>query len=237
MIKIAVCEDDKYYRESTLGLISSYAKERDIEVSMHYFASAEELLFKIEEVSFDIILFDIYLGGMTGIECAKRLQDASKSYELIFISTSKEHIFEAFNLKATQYLIKPLNVSEFYLALDTAVNNINNKTNKCLVIKTDSGFETINTDSIIYCEKNLHHLYISTASLGTIKTRITLTEFWQNIEQYDEFTRVGVSFVVNLKYIKTLTNKLITLKDDTKISIPRGRFQEIKKSYLDFYWR
>ena len=107
MMQIAVCEDEEIVREQIKELIIE--QKKDCQVVQ--FVSGEELLAAHE--SFDLIFLDIQLDGMTGIEVAREFRNRGDEVFLIFVTGAKEYIFDAFDVSAFQYLLKPISEKRF----------------------------------------------------------------------------------------------------------------------------
>ena len=85
-------------------------------VSIKTFTSGEKLL---KEKKFDIVLLDLMLPGIHGLEVARQISDRSR---VIFITSYREHAVEAFDVNAVNYLVKPVTEERLFQALDRAVN-------------------------------------------------------------------------------------------------------------------
>ena len=235
MLNIAICEDDLSCKEDALELIASYSKEKNIEFTVRHFSNGEEFMLEIEDNTFDLIIFDIYLGKMTGIDCARMMKKLNLNNEIIFTTTSKEHIFEAFQLNATQYLIKPLIRNEFFIAMNQAVNNVAEKSKKRVVLTDTEGVKVVDVSDIVYCEKRSHYINIFLNDGSVLVTRNTMIEFWGIMCKYKEMVKLGVSFVVNLEHLSEVKRACIVTTSGVEISLPRGEWKIIKEKYLNLY--
>ena len=102
MLKIADCDDEPVFVEQISGRIKEYMPDAAIQG----FFSSEDLLSQREV--FDIYFLDIQMEKMNGVETAKKIRELDEESVIIFITGAKEYVFEAFDVAALHYLIKPV---------------------------------------------------------------------------------------------------------------------------------
>lgn len=153
---IAVVDDEKVIREYICELIEKLRPESRVEV----YATGEELL--ASGGQFDIVFLDIQMDGMNGIEAARSLRERQEEIVLIFITGIKEYVFDALDLYAFQYLLKPLDEKKFAEVLDKAVKEAGRKKEKRgLFIKARN--LTLDQADILYIESRGKKVEIHTA--------------------------------------------------------------------------
>ena len=120
-MKIAIVDDIKEYRESSGKAAFMWAKDRKQAVTIKGYKSGESFLSALQTESFDIVFMDIYMEGLTGIEAAAKLREISMDTLLIFMTTSIDHMAEAFPCHAFDYIMKPVDEARLYKTLDEAL--------------------------------------------------------------------------------------------------------------------
>ena len=113
-MNIAVVDDEEAIREQ----ISGFIKKRNPDFNISGFATGEGLLAAGKD--FDIIFLDIQMEGMGGIEAARTLRQSGVDAVVIFITGIREYVFEAFDVSAFHYLLKPIEEQKFMEVLDRA---------------------------------------------------------------------------------------------------------------------
>ena len=160
MYIIAVCDDE----EKELDRIEAFLiRYRDVKQTLVYqverFASAEELLERVREEDYvpDLLLLDIFMSGMSGIEAAKEMRRLGHDMPIIFLTTSTDFALDAYRVDAIQYLVKPLNQERFFRALDSAIGQSYKIKESQIAIKVAGGIRQIQPNDIVYCEYSLIH--------------------------------------------------------------------------------
>lgn len=172
---------------------------------------------------------DIYMDGLSGTETIRRL---GGDPQVVFITASREHAIEAFGLGATHYLLKPLEQSAVWEAMDRCLSRLGETAQPVLHIQNNQGNIFIPTTQIDYIEV-YNKLCIVHTDQQQFQTYTPLNTLFEQLDNH-QFLRPQRSFVVNMEYIASfLSNKLI-LKDGTEISLSRNNRNELKLQYQRF---
>ena len=115
-MRIAICDDEKNIRE----LIGNKVAKQYLEVEIVFFQSGEELLLSDKHV--DILFLDIQMSGKNGMETARELRKKDKGVILIFVTAVEEYVFQAFDVGAFNYIVKPIDDTKFVDVLCRAVD-------------------------------------------------------------------------------------------------------------------
>jgi DNA-binding LytR/AlgR family response regulator len=235
MLKIAICDDKPQEAEIAKEYLQLYFKahlELESDVSVYY--SAIELLNHIEgNNSFDILLLDIYMPGILGIEVAQQLYKDKNKCQIVFLTTSRDYAVEAFAVNAVYYLLKPYSFIDFSVVMDKAVEKIEKNAKQYLRITNRRNVYMINLESLLYVESINHSQFVHSITDSPIELRMTMNELFKTISGTDcGFYRVGASYIVNLSRIRTFSNKEIVMSDGKRLPVPRGAFQELKKAHI-----
>ena len=221
---IAVVDDEKVIREDICELIEKQRPESSVEA----FSTGEELL--ASEGRFDIVFLDIQMDGMNGIEAARSLRKRQEETVLIFITGIKEYVFDALDLYAFQYLLKPLNEKKFVEVLDRAVKEAGRKKEKRgLFIKARN--LTLDQTDILYIESRGKKVEIHTAR---DKESIEIYASMEDLEgQLGEgFYRCHRAYIVNMAHITEYGSDSILLTNGDKVYLAKKKYGEFVKAYM-----
>ena len=228
MIRIAIVDDEKVIREQIKKLIEK--KQTDCEIDTY--GTGEDLL-KADSV-YDIIFLDIQMDGMNGIETARALRQKADNTVLIFITGVKEYVFDAFDVAAFHYLIKPIEENKFWEVCDRAVLEVTKKKQNPsgqIFIKTRSQSITLEQSDVLYIE--------SRAKKVEIHTKRDIVEAYAAISELERqlvgsFYRCHRGYLVNMAFIAGYENDSITLNNGETIIMSKDKYSEFVKVYMRY---
>ena len=230
-LKIAICDDEQNQIEYLSGVVSAWASKNRHVVELKTYSSAKSFLFDYsEEKDFDILLLDIEMPGMTGVELAKTVRKENSTVQIVFITGYYEYFSDGFDVSALHYLIKPADERKLLPVLDRAVSNLNYRQRAVLLTSPD-GDVKVSLADICYVESENVHVAVHTVS-GVYRSRISLAKF---AEQLDEtFIKVHRSYIVGLKYVKKISRTDITMLNGDLVPISRGMYDEVHAALIKY---
>lgn len=223
---IAVVDDEKIIR----GHIREMIEDQKPDCNVACFASGEEILAAAKP--FDIIFLDIQMDGMNGIKAAKEIRKKNADTVLIFITGMKEYVFEALDIYAFHYLLKPVTEEKFTEVFEQAFREAGlrkMRRKKQLFIHTRNKGITIDADNILYIESASRKVEIHTAqevivaygALGELETQLGET-----------FYRCHRGYLVNMAHIKEYKSDCITLTGGNTVYLSKKKYGEFVKAYM-----
>lgn len=230
-LKIAICDDEQKQMTYVTHVVSSWADKNRHMVDIRTYSSAKSFLFDyLEEKDFDILLLDIEMPEMSGIELAKAVRKENATVQIVFITGYYEYFSDGFDVSALHYLIKPADERKLMPVLDRAVNNLQYRQRSVLLSSPEYDVKVALAD-IQYVESENVHVVVHTAS-GVYRSRISLTKF---AEQLDEtFLKVHRSYIVGLKYVKRISRTDITMLNGDLVPISRGMYDTVHAALIKF---
>ncbi len=246
MYLIALCDDELAELEKTEKLLSDYEKKHPgLDFMARRFENADELLYLIREENYmpDLIFMDIYMPDKKrnsyplGIEAAKELRNMDYKGKIVFLTTSKEYAMEAFDVDASQYLVKPVLKDKLFLVLNSLLKDIEEEQKKHILLKIEGRLVRVSLNDIVYCEAQGKTQCLHLVGGTPCILRMTMTEIYEQLSHYQEFVRIGAAFIVNLGYIGSLNAKEIHMDNGMKIYLPRGTYKGLREQYFRYYCR
>ena len=230
-LKIAICDDEANQIEYLSDVVTTWAKKNRHAVEIKPYSAAKSLLFDYcEEKDFDILLLDIEMPGMSGVELAKAVRKENATVQIVFITGYYEYFSDGFDVSALHYLIKPADERKLMPVLDRAVSNLTYR-QRSVLLTSPEGDRKVSLADIEYVESENVHVAVHTVS-GVYRSRISLAKF---AEQLDEtFIKVHRSYIVNLKYVKKITRTDITMVSGDLVPISRGMYDEVHAALIKF---
>lgn len=238
MYLIALCDDEEAELNQIEELLAAYQETVEaFEYKIQRFRSAEALLNYIEkgDCEPDLLLLDIFMSGKTGIEAAEDIRKRGGCMPIVFLTISREHALNAYEVDAIQYIVKPLKQKKFFHAMNHAFEQIQRRNDNQILIKMSGGIRRLRPDDIIYCEsqKNYQILYLKKEEC---KIRMTAGELWGLLEDFSQFGRCGRSFILNMNHIVSMERGEISMDNHKTVYIPRNKVAEFKQIYFSYYF-
>lgn len=228
MIQIAIVDDERNMIFEITQKLEQYLSKKSILYRAYQFENGQDFL--AHKQTFDMIFLDIQMDGLSGMEVAKALrQDGVKSV-IIFITVLHEYVYDAFEVEAADYLLKPINDLRFSRTMDRVCNNLQNIDYKCLSITSKGNTcKLLPLKGIYYCEAVNHRMEIH---MNDIVHECTL-KMGELSEQLDSrFFLCHRSYFVNLDFVIGYADGQAILTNGEKIPVSRLRGQEFSKAVL-----
>ena len=228
MIEIAICDDEAVIREQ----IQQFVKNRVPDSRIEVYAAGEELL--AANRSFDMVFLDIQMEGLNGMDAARALRTNKVDTILIFVTGLKEYVFEAFDVSAFHYLLKPLEEKKLDEVLERALKEVNRRKaqeKKQLLIQTRNRNYNLDQNTIFYLESRGKKVEIHT-------TRETI-EAYASISRLEEqlgnsFYRCHRGYLVNLAHITEYRTDRIRLSNGDEVYLAKERYLSFVKTYMRY---
>lgn len=230
-LKIAICDDDASQRAYLSEIVLSWAKRNRHLAGVKQYVDAKAFLFDYaEEKDFDILLLDIEMPGMNGIELAKEVRRGNAAVQIVFITGYYEYFSDGFDVSALHYLIKPVDERKLCAVLDKAAEHLAYRQRSVLVSNTDGDIKVSLAD-IVYIESENVYVIVHTVH-GSYRMRITLGKFAGQLDE--TFFKVHRSFVVGLKYVKKITRSEVAMINGDTVPISRGLYDEVHAALIRY---
>lgn len=229
-MNIAICDDDIRVAKSLRDLLSSNI-EYDIQ-SINAFLSAEEMLFHAEDRAYDIIFMDIELGEASGINVAKKIKEKCPTSQIVFISGYDDYYLDVYDVEHVYFLRKPITEDKLQAAMDFAVKNLVESNDKYLVVSNKKSINRVPIASITYLEKNKRIIIVHTIDGKEYQMYGKFDDVKGSLP--DSFVQCHYSFMVNMKYINSISDRKITVADINEIPISKSRFAETKEAFFAY---
>ncbi|MBQ2785478.1 MAG: response regulator transcription factor [Oscillospiraceae bacterium] len=236
MLKIAICDDEKEFRDAAERMLKLYMEDKGVSYQVDTFGVPSDLVDATEEGTiYDIYLLDIYMPGITGMSIATELRSRSVKSPVIFLTSSTDHALEAFGVDATHYLLKHYTKDNFYVGMDKAMQSITSHKDDSIVLKVDNEYRSISISKILYCEAEDKYQRLYLANGERLLVRITGTELYKQLSEFECFYRCGRAHIVNLNHISKVSQNGAVFKDGVQLSLPRTVLAGLRKAFFDYF--
>ena len=236
MIHIAICDDSKQERQILAALFKRYQELHATPLQIHIFQNGFSLLDAIDQGKpFDITILDILMPGENGIEIARNIRASGTDTEIIFLTSSPEYAVDSYEVKAQNYLLKPVTEEKFFASIDSILAELDEKdTASFIIYTTEKQYSRIRVSSLVYGEVTHRTITLHLADQTMISAVMTFTEFQDILKAYPDFIYPHRSYAVNMNYIQYVTKSDIILTDGQKIPLSRNNYTKISEQFLNF---
>lgn len=233
MNRIAIVEDEAEARTALRENLVRYAKVHGREIQTEEFSGTIDFLEKYKG-NFDLILIDIHMPNMSGMEMAQKLRKIDKQVLIIFETSMQQYALQGYAVNAFDFILKPVSYERLSACLDRVFSLLDNRKSSRVVIKAAGAITCVEVSEILYIEI-IHHRIIYHTPHGEYSCYGSLLDVERRLPP-DEFARANMSYLVNLRHVKKIRNGEVIIGD---VSIRMTRtckkpFMEALAKYLGF---
>ena len=236
MIKIAICDDEANIR----AYLSPLIQAQDCPCEIVEYASAGDCLADTQKI--DLLFLDIELApsgsGLDGMALARKIRERATVTQpvIIFVTGYERYVFDAFDVGAFQYLLKPVNEEKFAQVFARAVEQIaanreNPQKGRVLTLQSANTSKTVPLDSIYYTESSNHKVELHLKN-GEFACYAKIGDL--ELELQDQFFRIHKGYLVNLSYVAGYSKTEVTLTNGERLLLSKYKYQDFVKAYLHF---
>lgn len=225
MLSIAVCDDEIVECCDMARRMKDILEEMKIPCLIRQFQSGGELLQSLE--SFDIIFLDIIMQAPDGMKTAQIFRKKAFDRILIFMSSSREYVFEAYDVEAFQYLLKPVDDRKLKRVLQKAVLKTERHSQEFIIVSRERQKRKLFLDDIYYFEIRGRMVDVHGAE-GVFTYYEQIGEL-ENKLRGKGFFRCHKSYLVNLKYVDGYNRQEVILENGEAVMIAKRRYDEFTR--------
>ena len=227
--KLAICDDNEEYAQFIESLAIRWAGQSGIQVRTARFPSAEAFLFRYEEErDFDILLLDVEMGGMDGVELAKRVRRENDDVQIVFITGYTDYIAEGYEVAALHYLTKPVDPDKLFQVLTRAVGRLR-RNEPVLTLELPGETVRVPLRKIRYVD--VLHNYVTVHAGREYAVKRALGELERELD--GSFYRIGRSCIVNLAFVRRVTRSAVELSGGESLPLPRGQYEGLNRAIIE----
>ncbi|MFR1951164.1 MAG: LytR/AlgR family response regulator transcription factor [Roseburia hominis] len=232
-MRIAICDDEV----SMVQILEEKIKKLLPDAVIEKYLSGEKLIASGSKP--DVLFLDIQMPGMDGMETAKMLRQDNEDMILIFVTAAEEYVFQAFDVGAFHYLVKPFSDEKLKEVVTKAVHAVKRssrleKDEKYIMVQTAGSHIKIFLRDIVYAEVYNRKVIIHTRNTDIeYYGKVTgITVIWLGTD----FFRTHRAYLVHFKYVEKYDATCVTMKNGTAL-IAKQNYPEFVRRYLKYNQR
>lgn len=236
VIQIAICDDDKESVARHEDIVKRSLQACGIGYEITKYTQSSNLLYDITDDSFfyDLILLDIEMPGMTGMEISERIKPFLPNIKIIFVTSHIEYAIDAFELSIFRYVPKNNLDNKLVSAVTDAAKLIELETDREYVIQAAGRMEKIPYKDIFYVQRDGGKNSMIVSGMGTSKVRKSLQKVFEELNT-PEFIFIDRGYIVNIIQIMKISDGMAYLKNGEMLPISRSHLKEVKQQINKFW--
>ena len=245
MLQIAICDDETLLLDEIKRITDDCLKQQQVFSILSVYTDGKSLLYDIQDGRrFDLLLLDIEMPGISGMELAHRIHELLPDALMIFVTAHYKYAVDAYELHIFRYIPKNQLTERLSHALKDAFSLLEIQNTNSYILSNQNRLERIPLKEILYIEKDGKNAVFHTKSNDrqtdgvpdqTRRVRKTLTEIFEELDS-EEFYFIERGYIVNLRHVAGISHTDCILADQTHLPVSQSRLAEFKKR-LNRYWR
>ena len=220
MLRVAVVEDETEYRGLIQEMVGRYAKEYDLQIQTTAFPDGRELVQNYHK--FDILLMDIEMPHLNGMEAAQKIRELDKEVVIVFITNMAQYAIGGYAVGALDYVLKPVPYFAFSQQLRKAEEQLRRRARHYLALPVEGGMRRLDSSLIYYLESEGHRVHFYTEE-GDFVAAGTLKAFEEKLAERP-FARCNSGYLVNLAQVKSVQQGMVQVGPyELQVSRPRRK--------------
>ncbi len=229
-MKIAIVDDETQSAELLVSYINRFQEENAGCFDVKWFGSGLEFMDTPER--FDLVLMDIAMPHINGMETAREMRKNNNACSLIFVTNMAQYAIEGYEVEAMDFLLKPVEYFNFSLKLKKAIRFYESRQTHLISIPLEDGDLYISIDDIYYIEVIAHSIIFHTNQQVYESRKNALKNYEQQLLDRG-FARCNHSYLVNLKYVTKSSGDVILVGGD-ELRVSRNRKKSFMKALADY---
>lgn len=236
MYRIAICDDDRLFLETTEKLVAQYIQKHKVMATIKCYHRGSILLDEVSNRTYyDIYILDIEMPDISGTEIVRKIRQSTPDVMIMFVTNHMQYTLESFELGIFRYIPKDLMHINLPLALQAAFSMLECQEGEFYIYSNAKRIEKILYKDMIYAYKEEKNT-IFVLGHREVKVREPLFEVYKKLSK-DDFIQTDRCYIVNIRYICKVdsVNRKVVLKNGTALDVSKSRIQEIKKT-VSMFW-
>ena len=230
-LTIAVCDDNEDQTAELRRLLEEWSADKPFALVIDEYASAENFLFRYPDRPCGLLLLDIEMTGLNGMDLAKKLRAEGDMLPIIFVTGYSEYMSEGYEVEALHYLMKPVYREKMFSVLDRYIKKRVPENE----IMLECGDKTlhISPDMIMYCEAMGKKSAVRLSDGKTLECSLGISALLSLLPK--ELILCHRSYIVNLRHVRSIGRAELTLDGGSVIPISRRLYKDINEKFIAYY--
>lgn len=235
MITIGLCEDEREQLDFFEKLLRDFLTGEGIKARILCFESADSLWYSFDgEHPFDLLILDIQMKGLTGIELAKKIRSENTHAEIIFLTGVMDYVLEGYEVGAFRYLLKPVEKSGFYAVMKQVCEKLCRRDRDIFLLEANGESYRIAYSDILYLEADGHYVVLHKRE-GELRWKENFSRCLERLSSHG-FVLGRRGILVNLQAIDRIGKNGCILDTGETLPVSKGCYGPMNQAFIQ-YWK
>ena len=225
MLRVAIVDDEVEVRETLSSMLERFSQENSVDIASSAYQDGRSFI--ESGATEDIVLLDIEMGEVNGMDAARILRRAGVASEIIFVTNMAQYAIKGYEVGAIDFVVKPVRYASFALKFRRAVEAARRKRSSRISVDTRDGLRYVDTSDIVFVEVTGHKLIYHTTK-GSFESWGTMRAACETLEPFG-FALCNACYLVNLSRVVAVSQDMVTVEGGDELKMSRGR----KKGFMD----
>jgi DNA-binding LytR/AlgR family response regulator len=235
-MKIAVIEDKKPHRDLLVHYLEEWRRGQERSVTVEAFGSGESFWFRYEEErDYDVLILDIQMPGINGMELARRVREADGDIVIVFATGVSDYLEEGYEVEALHYLVKPLSQEKLERCMEKALKR--RRQERFVTVHGGEGILKISQERINYVEARGRGCCVGRVKVPEeLEARESLSEM-EGLLEPEEFMKCHRSYLCRIGNIRRIDRGSVEFDDGSSIPVSRRLYQQVNRRFMAYFRR
>ena len=220
MFKVLIVEDMPAEAQVLQDFLGRYAAEKGLELNVEVLGSALEFIDTRRAA--DLVLMDIDMPGINGMEAAQVMRGYDEQTPLIFVTNLAQYAVRGYSVDALDFVVKPVEYHDFAMRLDRAVRIMIRNVRSTMALPTEDGIAVVSHSDLLFVDMLKHDVCYHLAAGRVLRERGTMRATAEKLGK-DEFVRVSSGCLVNMGRVTRIGAESVTVADGTELFFSRSQ--------------
>ena len=239
-MKFAICDDTNLDLKNLESIIMEYSKKNNVPIELELYNDPRVLVNRVtyfDSKEFSVYFLDICMQE-NGIEIAEKIRTIDNEAIIVFATSSKDYAIDAFKVRATDYILKPLDKNEIFNLLDRILDKLGSSLKTSCKIKTiDHSIISVDIKNISCVESNDRRMIFHMNDKTELVSTSLRSKFLVSIPfEYDKYNFINChsSYIVNMNQIKAISDYSFVMKNGMIVPISKRLLTAVKDVYIKY---
>ncbi len=232
VLRVLIVEDDDDQANTIRGYLDRFSEQHGVSIQVSRMRSALELL--DGKRRFDLILMDIDLPGISGMDAIRKLREYDQETQVIFVTNLAQYAVSGYEVDALDFMVKPVRYIDFMIRMEKALRVLSRRQDKNLLITNREGVQIISSRNLAYADVLDHEIAYHLVSGELITHRASLNKLEEELEGLS-FVRISKSCLVNVLHVRSIVGAAITMTTGDVVYVSRNMRKTALAAIANYY--